>query len=319
MLKNKQKLRVLFMGTPEFSAKILEALLDDHYNIIGTFTQTDKKVGRKQTLQKSPVKTVAEKNNIPIFTPIRLNAEAIEKIQELQPDLIILVAYGKILPQAVLDLPRLGAVNIHPSLLPKFRGPSPIQNALLAGEKNTGTTIMLMDAGIDTGNILRQKEINIEKNDTYLELADKLAQLSAELLLKTLHDFLAGKVIPKKQNNASASYCQMIKKSDGQIDWQDLAENIYNKYRAFFVWPGSFALWQVSGQLKRIKLNKISLAEKESVSHQTGEVFQTDNGIFVQAKNGTIKLAELQIEGKPSTTTQAFINGHKNFIGSILS
>lgn len=314
MLEKKQDLRIVFMGTPAFSATILASLLDAKYNIIGVFTQADKKVGRKQMLEKSPVKIIAEKNSIPVFTPRKLDAESIAKIQELQPDLIILAAYGKILPQAVLDLPKLGAVNIHPSLLPKFRGPSPIQNALLSGEKTTGTTIMLMDAGVDTGDILRQKEIAIAPSDTYLELAEKLAGLSAGLLLETLEDFLAGKIIPQKQNNAMASYCSLIKKDDGQIDWNKTAEEIFNAYRAFANWPGIFTVWNG----KRIKLNKINLAPNVHHSNSNGEVFQIDGIIYIQTASGAIEIVELQLEGKSNMSAKNFANGYKNFIGAIL-
>jgi len=320
MPENKKNLRVVFMGTPEFSATILAALIDDGYDIVGAFTQPDKKVGRKQLLEKSPVKLVAEKNNIPVFTPAKLHPEAVEELRGLQPDLIILVAYGKILPQAVLDLPRLGAINIHPSLLPKFRGPSPIQNALLAGEKITGTTIMLMDAGIDTGDILRQKEIAIGPDETYVGLAEKLSGFSAELLLETLDGFLAGKIIPQKQDGTLASYCKLIKKTDGQIDWKDAAENIYNRYRAFAAWPGVFTSWNADGQAKRIQLKKITLIGDDSADRrQPGEVFRQDNSIRVRTADGAIGLEEIQLEGKPAAKAVDFINGYKNFIGSKLN
>ena len=315
MSENKNESRIIFMGTPEFSEEILTSLLDANYNIVAVFTQADKKVGRKQTLEKSPVKLVAEKNDLPVFTPKKLDEVAAAEIENLKADLIILVAYGKILPQTVLNTPKLGAINIHPSLLPKFRGPSPIQNALLAGEKITGTTIMLMDAGIDTGDILRQKEIEITSDETYAELAQKLAKFSAQLLLETLSDFLAGKVVPQKQEDAQVSYCQLIKKTDGQIDWHDCAETIYNKYRAFFNWPGIFTLWND----KRLKLNKINFISDNSNSHKPGEVFKIDDIIYVQANQGWIKLLEIQLEGKPNTKTVDFINGHPDFIGSILN
>ncbi|MDP1884434.1 MAG: methionyl-tRNA formyltransferase [Candidatus Moranbacteria bacterium] len=320
MPENKKNLRVVFMGTPEFSATILTALIDDGYGIVGVFTQSDKKVGRKQILEKSPVRIVAEKNGIPVFTPAKLHAEAVEELRSLKPDLIILVAYGKILPQAVLDLPRLGAINIHPSLLPKFRGPSPIQNALLAGEKITGTTIMLMDAGIDTGDILRQKEIAINPDETYVELAEKLSGFSAELLLETLDGFLAGKIVPQKQDGTSASYCKLIKKTDGQIDWEDTAKNIYNKYRAFAAWPGIFTSWNADGQAKRIQLKKITLIGDDPADRrQPGEIFRQDNSIHVRTADGAIGLAEIQLEGKPAVKAVDFINGYKNFIGSKLN
>ncbi|MFA7209190.1 MAG: methionyl-tRNA formyltransferase [Parcubacteria group bacterium] len=319
MAEDKTKLRVVFMGTPDFSATILASIVTNAYNVVGVFTQPDKKVGRKQFLKKSPVKIAAEKNGIPVFTPAKFHTEAIEELRSLRPDLIILVAYGKILPQAVLDLPRLGAINIHPSLLPKFRGPSPIQNALLTGEKITGTTIMLMDAGIDTGDILRQKETTILSDETYAGLANRLADLSAGLLLETLDDFLAGKITPQKQNDALASYCRLIKKTDGQIDWNDSAKKIHDKFRAFAVWPGVFTSWNANGQLKRLQLKKINLTGDSATDRQPGEIFQTGDSIRIQTSDGAIELEEIQLEGKPAVKATDFINGYKNFIGSKLS
>jgi len=315
MPQTKENLRVIFMGTPSLSAEILRSLLDAGYNIVGVFTQPDKKVGRKQMIEKSPVKMLAEEKNTPIFTPNRLDDIAIEKIRELKPDLIILIAYGKILPAAVLELPKFGAINIHPSLLPKFRGPSPIQNALLNGEQRTGTTIMKMDAGIDTGDILAQQKTEISSDETYLELANKLLQLSRELLLEILPKWIAGEINPQKQNDSEASYCQMITKNDGKIDWNDSAENIYNKYRAFMVWPGIFTSWNS----QRIKLNRIILAKGNFESYKNGEIFRIDDTICIKAGANAIGLMEIQLEGKPGAKILDFINGHQNFIGSILN
>lgn len=314
MSENKNNLRILFMGTPHFSAEILSALLDHKYGICAVFTQPDKKVGRKQILEKSPVKILAEKNNIPVFTPHRLDQEAIAKAKNLNPDLIILVAYGKILSQAFLDLPSRGAVNIHPSLLPKFRGPSPIQNALLEDEKITGTTIMLMDAGMDTGDILKQETVEISPNETYFELEEKLIQLSSRLLMEVLLELIDQKIVPQKQEGEKATYCKMIAKNDGQIDWHDPAEMIYNKYRAFAKWPGIFTFWNS----KRLKLNKISPTSIETSAHQPGEIFEYTDGVCVQAGRGAIKIEEVQLESKPNMKISDFVNGQKKFIGSIL-
>lgn len=314
MSENKNNLRVLFMGTPHFSAEILKSLLSHEYNICGVFTQPDKKVGRKQIMEKSPVKILAEENNIPVLTPHRLDQEAIMAAKDFNPGLIVLVAYGKILPQAFLDLPRMGAVNIHPSILPKFRGPSPIQNALLDGEKITGTTIMLMDAGMDTGDILKQKTIEVFPDETYFELEEKLIRLSSHLLLEVLPDLIDQKIVPQKQNGEKATYCKMIQKQDGQIDWHASAEMIYNKYRAFADWPGIFTFWNS----KRLKLNRISLASIETSDHQPGEIFESDDDICVQAGSGAIRIEEVQLEGKPNMKISDFVNGQKKFIGSFL-
>jgi methionyl-tRNA formyltransferase len=314
MLENKKDLRIIFMGTPDISADIFAALLQDGYNIISAYTQPDKKVGRKQVVQKSPVKMLAEKNNIPVYDPHKLNETAIKQLCEQKPELIILIAYGKILPPAVLDAPRFGAVNIHPSLLPKFRGPSPIQNVLLNGEKITGTTIMLMDANMDTGAILKQVEVVVTATEKYIELEKKLTRLSIQTLLDTLPKWLAGEIVPQKQDDTSATYCKMIKKEDGQISWNDSAQTIYNKYRAFSTWPGIFTIWNN----KRLKLNNIKITATNITSHQNGEVFEIDNMIYVQTNYGMIELLEVQLEGKPNTKIVDFLNGHRDLIGSIL-
>lgn len=314
MSEKKENLRVIFMGTPTIAADIFAALLQDNYNIISAYTQPDKKVGRKQIIEKSPVKILAEKNSIPVYDPRKLDEVAIEELRQQKPDLIILIAYGKILPLAVLDAPRLGAVNIHPSLLPKFRGPSPIQNVLLAGEKMTGTTVMLMDAGMDTGEILKQAEITVSDSETYAELEKKLTTLSIETLLETLPKWLAGEVAPQKQAAANATYCKMIRKEDGKIDWNDSAQVSHNKYRAFKSWPGIFTLWNG----KRLKLNSIKLAMRADHTHTSGEIFKADDSIYIQTNSGAIELTEVQLEGKPNTKITDFVNGHKNFVGSIL-
>lgn len=303
------------MGTPSLSAEIFESLLEAGYNIVSVYSQPDKKVGRKQILEKTPVKLLAEKNNIPVYEPRKFDESAIELLRAQNPDLIILVAFGKILPKAALEIPRLGAINIHPSLLPKYRGPSPIQNALLNGEKITGTTVMLMDADVDTGDILAQQEISIDPDETYPELEKKLADLSSKLLLNTLPDWIRGKITPQTQNDSLASFCKLIQKADGKINWNAAAESIYNQYRAFFGWPGIFTLWNQ----KRLKLNKIRLASDSFEGYKIGEVFQINDIIYVKAKTGAIILEEIQLEGKPNTQAIHFLNGYPNFVGSILN
>jgi len=308
------KLKLIFFGTSEFSEVILDSLTKAGYNIAGVFTRPDQKVGRRQEWQKTPVKIMAEKNGIPVFDPAKLDSTSLEQIGNLAPDMIITAAYGKIIPQSILDIPEFGAINVHPSLLPKFRGPSPIQNALLSGEKETGTTIMLMDAGMDTGDILMQKSISIGQADILPELLQKLAVLSAELLLETIPLWIEGKIKPRKQNNSEATFCRMIEKEDGKIDWRETAQSIYNRYRAFYPWPGIFTIWNG----KRIKLNKISLAKNSQEKRPTGKVFEFDGKIAIQTKERVIILEELQIEGRPNIKAMDFINGYKKFIGSIL-
>jgi len=314
-MEQKKHPRIIFMGTPKFSADILSILLKNGYDIVGVFTQPDKKVGRKQMLEESPVKILAKKNDIATFTPRKMDPENIEKIRQLSPDLIVLVAYGKILPQAVLDIPKFGAVNIHPSLLPKFRGSSPIQNALLTGEDSTGTTIMLMDAGMDTGDILRQEEVAIGPDETYPELEERLIDVSSRLLLEVLPELLEGEIVPLKQDSAKATYCRLIKKADGQIDWNSSADDIYAKFRAFASWPGIFTYWDS----KRIKLNKVRLEQGDFTSFQPGEVFSENGKVLIKAGISAIAVEEIQPEGKSNMKMEDFLNSRPNFIGSILS
>ena len=317
--QNPIKLRTVFMGTSSFSEYILQSLLDAQYNIVSVYTQPDKKVGRKQELQKSTVKALAEKNKISVYTPSKFDEETIEQLRLQKPDIFIVSAYGKILPKEVLDLPAFGAINTHVSLLPKYRGPSPIQNAILSGDKKTGITLMLMNEGVDTGDILAQEEIAIGKDETTQDVSTNLAKISAELLLEKIPDLINRDISPRPQDNTQATFCQLIEKSDGKIMWTDEAESIYNRYRAFFPWPGVYTYWENNNSLKRIKLNKISFLEKKlSEKHHVGEVFEFDGQYAIQAESGIIILHEIQLEGKDSMTIKEFINGYSNFVGSIL-
>lgn len=317
-MKNKKDLRVIFMGTPLFAREILNALLKDGYNIISVYTQPDKKVGRKQELQKSPAKILAQENNIKVYEPRKLDESAVNEIREQKPDLIIVAAYGKILPESLLSIPPYNCINIHGSLLPELRGPSPIQNALLKGLVKTGTTIMLMGKGIDTGDILSQEEISIDEKEKFPELLEKMAKVSCDLLLKTLPLWIDKKITSQKQDDSKATYCKIIKKEDGQVDWKNSAREIYNQFRAFYIWPGIFSLWENKNGLKRIKLNQIELKEDLNPDLPEGSVFLFEGEIGVKASKGSIIIKELQLEGKSNIKTQQFIAGYRDFIGSIL-
>jgi len=308
------------MGTSSFADTILAALIAEKYNLISVYTQTDKKVGRNQTLQKTAVKITAEKNKIPVFSPIRFGEAEIAEFKNQKPDLIIVAAYGKILPQSVLDLPGFGAINVHASLLPRYRGPSPIQNAILNSEKETGITIILMDSGIDTGHILGQKKTTIELNETNLELSEKLAKLSIPLLLETISIWIERKITPQPQDDAKATICQLIERNDGKIIWMNTAKVIYDQYRAFYPWPGIFTYWQCRESNLRVKINKLSLgnASFSTNHHLLGEVFEAGEKIAVQTGAGTIILEEVQLEGKNNLKIKDFINGNPTFLGSIL-
>ena len=318
--KKQIKLRVVFMGTSELSEKILEALIAEGYNLVGVFTKIDKKIGRKQELSSPAVKLLAEKHQLPIFQPKTFKDPATtQQLRELKPDLIVVAAYGKILPKAVLEIPAFGCINVHVSLLPKYRGPSPVQNALLAGEKETGTTIMLMDEGVDTGDILTQKKLKILMADTTQTLMLKLAKQGAELLLETLPAWFERKLQPSKQDSAQAFLCQLIEREDGHVFWNEDGSTIYNKYRALTPWPGIFTYWKNESSTVRLKLISVKFQKKNPTQKRaSGEVFEIGSDIGVQTAEGVILIKQLQKEGKKATDITSFINGHPKFIGSIL-
>lgn len=313
------KIRTVFMGTSSLAETALKRLIQEQYNIVGVYTKADKKVGREQELTPTPVKKLALEKNLPVFQPARFDEATIKQLKELKPDLIIVAAYGKILPAAVLNMPGFGCVNIHGSLLPKFRGPSPVQNALLLGEKETGITIMLMDETVDTGDILTQEKITITEDDNYETLYAKLTELGADLLARTLPLWIKRQIEPQPQNDSEATLCQLIERADGRIFWEEEAAEIYNKYRALYPWPGIFTFWKNENSPLRIKLLEISLHKIDpATKHQSGEVFQLGDKLGVQTIKGVIIVEKLQLEGKRPMEATEFANGYPKFIGSIL-
>jgi len=313
-------IRIIFMGTSEFANKILNSMIAANLNIVAVFTKPDKKSGREHEIKKSGIKITAKANNIPVFQPEKLDEESVAEIKNQKPDLIIVAAYGRIIPKDIIDIPRLKVINVHPSLLPKFRGPSPIQNAILNGETETGTTLMLINEGMDTGDILKQVKTEIGPNENGQMLSDKLATLSADLLLEALPLWVEGKIAPVKQMDSEATLCQLIEKNDGRIIWTDEAESIHNRFRALSLWPGIFTFWENEGAVKRMKLNKINFLKEnlDKAKHHLGEVFQFEEKIGVQTTSGIVILEEIQLEGKENMKIADFINGNRNFLGSIL-
>lgn len=319
MESKKIKLRVVFMGTSDLSEAVLGALIENEYNLVGVFTKPDTKVGRKQEITEPLVKKMALENKIPVFQPIKFNAEAVEILKGLKPDLVIVAAYGKIIPKSALEIPGFGCINVHVSILPKYRGPSPIQNALLAGEKETGVTIMLMDQGVDTGDILAQEVTPIKADDNTETLMAKMAKVGAQLLLKTIPLWIEGKIEKTAQDHSKATFCQLIEREDGRIFWTDDAQDIFNKYRGLTPWPGIFTYWKSDSETIRLKLISIEIQKINPLEkHTEGEVFEIGSDIGVQTAEGIIILKEIQKEGKKTSDIKSFINGHKNFIGSIL-
>src|ERR1051325_4221064 len=233
-------MRIIFMGTPELAGVSLQALMRaTEFKVVAVVTQPDQPKGRGLKLQRSPVKEIALKENLPVLQPERAREENfIRQLRELQPDLIAVAAYGQILPQAILDLPRFGCLNVHPSLLPKYRGAAPIQHAILNGDSETGVTLMKMDVGLDTGDILTQERTPIHAADNSQTLHDRLATIGADLLVRTIPQFVSGAIQPRSQPEG-ATYAAKIKKSDGEIDWTQPARVIWNHIRAFVPWPGA--------------------------------------------------------------------------------
>jgi methionyl-tRNA formyltransferase len=316
---DKKMTRVVFMGSGSFALKIFSALIEDGYDVVSLYTNRGKKSGVDSEDQKTEIRKLAEIKNIAVHQPSRFGDEEIAELKKIDPDLLVVAAYGKILPEAVLDIPKFGALNVHGSLLPKLRGPSPIQNAILNGDKTTGSTIMLMDKGIDTGMIIRQEEMSIGTDETYPELMSRMADMSAGLLLEILPDWMEKKIKPTPQNEEQASLCQLIERSDGRIIWADDAGRIYDKYRAFQPWPGIFTFWEKGNFNLRLKLNKISVIRTDpEMKRHAGEVFEISDKIGVGTGLGVIILEEVQLEGKGNLRIGDFINGNPDFIGSVL-
>ncbi len=301
------KKRIIFMGTPAFANQTLMSLATDpDFEIVGVFTQADKPVGRGRILTPPPIKTLAESQNLKIFQPQKIKTE-IETIKNLKPDLIVIVAYGQIIPQEILDIPPFGCLNVHASLLPKYRGASCLNAPIINGDQETGITIMKIDAGLDTGPILRQAKIQLTGQETLENLHDKLALLGAEILPETIKSFIKGDIKPRAQDNSQASYVGTIKKSDGKIDWRLPANKIERLIRAYNPWPGTYAK---SGE-KTIKIIAVSNQIINSNNHLIGELFFLDDKLAVQCGQDSLVILKLQAEGKKIMTSQEFWRGHK--------
>jgi len=309
-------MKIVFLGTPEFATPFLKRLINDpDIEIAGVVCQPDKPVGRKQELSEPPVKRMAVKYSIPVFQFQTLKDQvAINTLSSLKADVFVLVVYGKILPQAVLDLAPFGVVNVHPSLLPKYRGPSPMKTAILNGDTQTGVSIMLLDEGMDTGPILAQEVINIESNETNSTLEEKVCKIGPELLITTLKAYVNKEIEPKPQNNDLASISKILDRNDGKINWNDSAVEIERKIRAFEPWPGT---WSTLNGM-RLKILNASISTQSISNSTVGSIFKKEDQILVQTKDGSLQLKELQIEGKQVQSIEQFLHGHPDFIGSAL-
>jgi len=312
-----KKLKIVFLGTPKFSDVVLKELIENDFKPSLIITCPDKPVGRKQIITPSPIKETAEKHSVSISQPQKITTIE-SQIKKLKPDLIIAAAYGTIVPKEILDIPRYGCLNLHPSLLPKYRGPSPIQATILNGDQKTGVTVIKMTEGLDQGPILASLNFiigNIKMN--YQELEDELAKLGAKLLIDVTSKWTQGKIEPTKQIETKATYTELIKKEDGKINWASPAIEIERKIRAFDPWPGTFC--QANGKYLKI-LKSFVLKETESGPFGSpGKVYLApDDRIAIQCKPDYLIVEELQFEGKTKMRIEDFLKGNIDFIGTIL-
>jgi methionyl-tRNA formyltransferase len=303
-------LRVVFMGTAELSCASLRALCESpDYQVVAVVTQPDRPKGRDLKLQPSPVKELALSVNLPVLQPERARAEDfLAELRAGQPDLIAVAAYGQILPQSILDLPRYGCLNVHTSLLPKYRGAAPIQWAILNGEAETGVTIMKMNAGLDTGDILAQEKTEILPADNGETLHDRLAGLGARLLVATIPGYVAGWIQSRPQPTEGASYAPKIKKQDGQIDWHQPAQSIWNRVRGLTPWPGAFTFIPGHPQPQLLKIWQVEVVE---AAGPAGEILRADKtGVLVGCGREAVRVLVLQREGGRRLGAEAFLAGH---------
>lgn len=335
-----REMKIVFFGTSEFGAIILEKLVRTGLSPVLVVTTPDRPVGRKQVLTPPPTKVAVQKLGIPVIQPATLTISNFEFLiskqsqnsnnQNIKPDLFIVAAYGKILPKEILNIPTHGTLNVHPSLLPKYRGPSPVQNAILGGDKETGVTIMLLDEKMDHGPIVANVKFQMTNDKiTYPELHNQLAELGAQALIETIPLWVGGKIKPTPQDDSQATYTSILKKEDGRIDWNKEAGYIERQVRALHPWPGTFALFE-GKNLKILKASVLSgtlpkpglgPCPKPGLGRITpGTVFlTTDKKLAIQCGEDALVVEELQLEGKKPMLAREFLLGHKDFLGIVLS
>ena len=299
-------MRVVFMGTPDFAIPSLRALMeDDAFDVVAVVTQPDKPRGRGKELSYCPTKEFALKNGLDVYCFGRIrDRENIETLEELAPDVMVTAAYGQILSQKVLDIPKLGCVNVHGSLLPKYRGAAPIQWAVINGEKQTGITTMLTERGLDCGDILLKEAVNIGDEETAGELFDRLAELGGKVLVKTLHGLAGGSITPVKQNEDEATHFPMLKKHDGEIRWDKSAQQVHDLIRGVNPWPGAYTTY--NGMIIKIWASQVVSGKGEC-----GEIIKANNELIVTCKEGAVKILEMQIPGKKRMAAELVLRGFR--------
>lgn len=306
-------MKIVFMGTPDYAVKTLEALLKTEHEVAAVFAQPDKPVGRKQILTPPPVKVCALQNNIPVFQPSSVkDGDAYEVLKQINPDVIVVVAYGKILPKEILNIAKYGCVNGHASLLPKYRGASPIQWCIVQGETETGVTTMLMDEGMDTGDILETVKVKIGEEETAEQLFERLSQISAELMVSTLEKLEKGEITPQKQTG-EPSYAPIIKKDMAKLDFQKTATEIHNAVRGYYSWPCAYFL--LNG--KRVKV--ISARVGDKTNKKFGTVIENGEELVIACGDGTsIRLLTVQMEGSKAMSAKQMLCGNPIPLGTVV-
>jgi len=308
-------LRIVFMGTPEFATPTLRHLILNDYDVAAVYTRPDRPAGRGRGLASSPVKRLATALALPVVQPVSLKeVGVVAELASFKPDVIVVAAFGQILTKSVLELPKFGCINIHPSLLPRHRGAAPVVAAILAGDSFTGISIMLMDEGLDTGPVVSVAQVAISDKDNTGSLTLKLSLIAAHLLQDVLPDWVGGKIKPRPQGEASATYSAAIAKGDGEIDWYQPAVDIWRRVRAFHPWPGCYTRW-------RGKVLKIIEAEplSQGVDAVAGEAVDLPgNSLGVNTGDGVLRLLAVQLEGKRVMTAGEFLRGQRQFIGAML-
>jgi methionyl-tRNA formyltransferase len=312
-----QSLRIVFAGTPDFAARHLAALLSSGHNIVAVYTQPDRPAGRGKKLTPSSVKQIALNHDIPVFQPENFKSEeAKQELAGLNPDLMIVVAYGLLLPKRVLDTPKLGCINVHGSLLPRWRGAAPIQRAIWAGDSETGVTIMQMDVGLDTGDMLNVVSLPIESHDTSASMYDKLAELGPRVLIDCLQSIANNTITPNKQNDELANYAKKLSKEEAQIDWTKDASHIERCIRAFNPWPASYfnLLDEQTNTTNSIKVWRSRVESNVPTSKQPGTIIRADkSGIYIATGLGVLVLEQLQLPGKKALPVQDILNARASW------
>ena len=315
-------MKVVFFGTPEFSKPFLQALIDDEkIEVASVYCQPDKPVGRGGKLTPSPVKLLALDHNIQVNTPksLKKDPDVTSTLKEFDADLFVVVAYGKILPADILDIPKMGAINVHPSLLPRHRGPSPMQGAIEQGDTVTGVSIMLLDEGMDTGPLLAFETIDLDEYETYTSLEKKVHLHGPQLLTETLHRYIAGQIEPSEQNEEKATLTHLLHREDGHVVWSQTMGEIERKSRAWEKWPGLWSMWDRSrGVCLRVKLLEIRPVDFVA-DVPPGTITTREGRLFVDCSNGTLEILQIQLEGKPKMNAGAFIQGYPDISEALLT